>query len=290
MGQHDAMTPPAPANAAAPAEGAAPSYAAQVPLLDVRDLRTVFTAGRGARTIAVDGVSFAVARGRTFGIVGESGSGKSTLARSILRLIAPTSGTVRFGGVDVLACGPRELRRLRRRMQMIFQDPFGSLNPKLMLDTLIGEALHVHGIVRTAAERRERVAAVLRRVGLRPDDMRRFPHEFSGGQRQRIGIARALVLDPELIVCDEPVSALDVSIQSQILNLLGELQEQSGIAYVFIAHGLPVVRHFCDEVAVMRAGRFVECGPTEQIFTAPRHEYTKTLLAAAPRMPAVVAD
>lgn len=260
-------------------------------LLRVSGLAVHFAAPRAARTAgvrplirAVDDVSFEIGRGRTFGLVGESGSGKTTLSRAILRLIPATHGRVEFDGLDILGLPRRALRPLRRRMQIVFQDPAGSLNPRLAVETIVGEALHVHGLVRTAAERRARVAALLRRVGLPPDAMFRFPHEFSGGQRQRIGIARALAVEPDFIICDEPVSALDVSIQSQILNLLADLQRDLGLTYLFIAHNLAVVQHVCDEIAVMRTGRIVERQPTDALFADPRHEYTRALLAAAPRV------
>jgi oligopeptide/dipeptide ABC transporter ATP-binding protein len=256
-------------------------------LLRVTDLRVHFRVRRrlfgGAAHMlkAVDGVSFDLPRGKTLGLVGESGCGKSTLARAILRLIPPTSGSVHFDGRDVLSLPPGELRPLRRQMQLIFQDPYGSLNPRLRVETIVGEALTVHGLVRTSAERRARVAHLLTQVGLTSADLDRYPHEFSGGQRQRIGIARALALQPSLIICDEPVSALDVSIQAQILNLLADLKQQLQLTYLFIAHNLAVVRHICDEVAVMYLGRIVEHAPTAELFTNPRHPYTRALLAAA---------
>ncbi len=256
-------------------------------LLCVRELRVHFQTRRGLfrRTAAVlravDGVSLELPRGRTLGLVGESGCGKSTLARAILRLIPATSGQVVFDGQDVLGLSARELRRLRRSAQLVFQDPYGSLNPRLRVETIVGEALTVHGLVRNRAERRTRVAELLGRVGLAADALDRFPHEFSGGQRQRIGIARALAVQPALLVCDEPVSALDVSIQAQILNLLAELQEQFGLTYLFIAHSLAVVRHLCDEVAVMYLGRIVEYAPADELFANPRHPYTQALCAAA---------
>jgi len=259
-----------------------------VPLLRVADLRVHFAAratywGRPRRVLkAVDGVSFALTRGRTLGVVGESGCGKSTLARAILRLIPATSGSVYFEGRDVFSLPAPELRHLRRRMQIVFQDPIGSLNPRLRVETIIGEPLRVHGLTRDSRATRERVAALLERVGLSADDLYRYPHEFSGGQRQRIGIARALALEPALIVCDEPVSALDVSIQAQILNLLAELQESLGLSYLFIAHNLAVVQHISDDVAVMYLGRIVEMCPATELYTNARHPYTQALLAAAP--------
>ncbi|MCK4341423.1 MAG: dipeptide ABC transporter ATP-binding protein [Phycisphaerae bacterium] len=260
------------------------------PLLRAEELRTHFAVRGGGfgspRRIlkAVDGVSFELRRGRTLGLVGESGCGKSTLARSILRLVPITAGQVFFAGQDVFALPRRDLRRLRRTMQIIFQDPVGSLNPRLRVETIVGEALRVHGLVKTARQARERLAELLIRVGLSPDDLLRYPHEFSGGQRQRIGIARALALEPSLIVCDEPVSALDVSIQAQILNLLADLQRDFGLSYIFIAHNLAVVQHISDEVAVMYLGRIVEQCPAAELYRDPRHPYTRALLAAAPRL------
>ena len=262
------------------------------PLVEVRDLRVWFPIQRGllSRTVgyvkAVDGVSFNVTAGRTLGLVGESGCGKTTVGRAILRLIRPAGGTVLEGGVnfkgnDFLAYHGSELRKLRRHMQIVFQDPVGSLNPRLTVGGIIGELLTVHGIA-AGEKRREMVASLLTRVGLDPDYARRYPHEFSGGQRQRIGIARALALSPDFIVCDEPVSALDVSIQSQILNLLADLQKELSIAYLFIAHNLAVVEHFSDDVAVMYLGRIVEKASGEQLYRNPRHPYTAALLSAAP--------
>ncbi len=264
-----------------------PSQTDGAPLLDVQGLKTYFPVRRGvfsrvkAWVKAVDGVSFAVRRGKTLGLVGESGCGKTTAGRTVLRLIPATAGTVCFDGLDVFSLGRKELRTLRRRMQIIFQDPIGSLNPRMTVGTIVGEALTVHGIAR-GRERNERVGALLERVGLRRSHMGRYPHEFSGGQRQRIGIARALALDPDLIICDEPVSALDVSIQSQILNLLSDLQEQLGLSYLFIAHNLAVIEHFSDDVAVMYLGKIVEIALAEAIYRNPKHPYTQALLSAVP--------
>jgi peptide/nickel transport system ATP-binding protein len=262
------------------------------PLLEVRDLRVWFPIQRGVfrHTVgyvkAVDGVGFDVTAGRTLGLVGESGCGKTTVGRAILRLIRRTSGvmldgSVRFQGHDFFAYRGQELRRLRRRAQIVFQDPVSSLNPRLTVGSIIGEPLSVHGIA-TGAKRQQMVAALLERVGLDPGYSRRYPHEFSGGQRQRIGIARALALSPDFIVCDEPVSALDVSIQSQILNLLADLQKERNIAYLFIAHNLAVVEHFSHDVAVMYLGRIVERAGAEELYSNPRHPYTSALLSAAP--------
>jgi oligopeptide/dipeptide ABC transporter ATP-binding protein len=258
------------------------------PLLDVQDLKTYFPIRRGVLSRvagyvkAVDGVSFSLDRGRTLGLVGESGCGKTTVGRTLLRLIPATAGRVRFAEHEVFELGRAELRRLRRRMQIIFQDPVGSLNPRMTVGTIVGEALTVHGIAR-GRKRNERVAALLERCGLSSSYMNRYPHEFSGGQRQRIGIARALALDPELIVCDEPVSALDVSIQSQILNLLKDLQAEFSLSYLFIAHNLAVVEHFSDDLAVMYLGRIVEIAESDEIYRNPKHPYTQALLSAVPQ-------
>jgi oligopeptide/dipeptide ABC transporter ATP-binding protein len=230
---------------------------------------------------AVDGVSFDLQPGRTLGLVGESGCGKTTVGRSILRLIPQTSGRVMYKGEDFSQYNGRELRSLRKQMQIIFQDPVGSLNPRMTVGNIIGEPITVHGIARGRA-RNELVASLLQRVGLDPSFAQRYPHEFSGGQRQRIGIARALSLSPEFIVCDEPVSALDVSIQSQILNLLDDLQSERGIAYLFIAHNLAVVEHFSDDVAVMYLGRIVETASRRELYKNPKHPYTVALLSAVP--------
>src|SRR5580658_4094633 len=257
------------------------------PLISVRDLRTYFPIKRGvlARTAgyikAVDGVSFDIQPGKTLGLVGESGCGKTTVGRTLLRLIPATSGSVQYKGQDFFAYRGESLRRLRRHMQIIFQDPVGSLNPRMRVGNIIGEPIQVHGLARGAA-RQEMVAGLLRRVGLDPSDANRYPHEFSGGQRQRIGIARALALSPDFIVCDEPVSALDVSIQSQILNLLADLRQERGIAYLFIAHNLAVIEHFSDDVAVMYLGRIVEKAGAKELYANPKHPYTESLLSAIP--------
>jgi len=256
-------------------------------LLQVRDLRTWFEVRRGLlrKTVghvrAVDGISFDIGRQETLGLVGESGCGKSTAGRSILRLITATSGSVHFNGRDVFAADRAELKKLRRQMQVVFQDPVGSLNPRMSVGRIIGEPIAVHRLASGRALH-DRVANLLKRVGLSPDYAQRYPHEFSGGQRQRIGIARALALEPSFIVCDEPVSALDVSIQSQILNLLSDLQDELGLSYLFIAHNLAVIEHFCDRVAVMYLGRIVELADRDAIYENPRHPYTQALLSAVP--------
>jgi oligopeptide/dipeptide ABC transporter ATP-binding protein len=262
---------------------------AETPLLEVEGLRKWFPVREGIvvpRTIghvrAVDDVSFSIRRGEVLALVGESGSGKSTTGRLVLRLLEPTAGSVRFGGTDLLALGRREMREIRRRMQIVFQDPFSSLNPHLRVDDMLEEALIIHDLEPDAGRRRARVAELLGVVGLRPEYGRRFPHEFSGGQRQRLAIARALAVKPDFIVADEPVSALDVSIQAQIVNLLQELQQRFGIALLFIAHDLGVVRHVATRVAVMYLGRIVEMGDTEQVFAAPAHPYTEALISAIP--------
>ena len=239
--------------------------------------------GRGhAELRAVDGVTLDVKPGETLGLVGESGCGKSTLGRLFLRLQEPTSGRIYFDGKDITGLTQSALRPFRAEMQIIFQDPYSSLNPRMTVEATLGEALRVHGLARSASEERERIAALLARVGLRPEQMRRYPHEFSGGQRQRIGIARALAVEPRFIVADEPVSALDVSIQAQIVNLLGDLQVELGLSFLFIAHDLHVVEHVSRRVAVMYLGRVVELAESAQIYERPRHPYTEALLSAAP--------
>ncbi len=256
------------------------------PLLAVRDLVKHYSAGglfaRGAPPVrAVDGVSFDVARGETLALVGESGCGKSSVGRTVLRLQEPTSGEARFEGVDLFGLDRAALRHLRRRMQIIFQDPYSSLNPRMTIGSAVAEGIEIHRLA-SGAEVGRRVGALLEEVGLDPAYARRYPHEFSGGQRQRIGIARALAVEPAFMVCDEPVSALDVSVQAQVLNLLADLQQERGLSYLFIAHDLAVVRQIARRVAVMYLGHIVETGPTEALLSAPRHPYTLALLSAVP--------
>ena len=260
---------------------------AHAPLLQVKDLKNHFPVKRGflQRTVdhvrAVDGVSFDLAQGETLGLVGESGCGKTTVGRTVLRLLAATSGSVTFEGKSVFDLPALEMRKLRRDMQIIFQDPGGSLNPRMRVGSIVGEPLVVHGMA-TGEELRDRVEHLLERCGLWKQAADRYPHEFSGGQRQRIGIARALAVEPKLIICDEPTSALDVSIQSQILNLLADLQEDMGLSYLFISHDMAVIHHVCDRIAVMYNGKIVEMGSRDQVINNPSHEYTKALLSAVP--------
>jgi peptide/nickel transport system ATP-binding protein/oligopeptide transport system ATP-binding protein len=257
------------------------------PLLEVENVGRQFVARRSvlgrptAIVTAVDGVSFSLEAGKTLALVGESGSGKSTLGRLVLRLIDPTAGCIRFDGRDVTALKERELKSLRRNAQIIFQDPYASLNPRMTIGQILSEPLALHAVV-PPSRRTERVGELLRLVGLDPRVRPRYPHEFSGGQRQRIVIARALAVEPKLIVCDEPVSALDVSIRAQVLNLLRELQRRLGLAYIFISHDLAVVKHIADRIAVMHLGRIVEIATNEALFTTPRHPYSRALLSAIP--------
>ncbi len=257
-------------------------------LIKVNNLKKWFPIRGGilSRTVgyvkAVNDISFYVNRGEVLGLVGESGSGKTTAGRTILRLIEPTEGEVVFDGTDVVALSKAELRPFRRRMQIIFQDPFASLNPRMTVGDIIAEPLIIHRLVKTPQERTDRVAELLKLVGLSPDHMRRYPHEFSGGQRQRIGIARALAVDPEFIVADEPVSALDVSIQAQVVNLLQDLKDDLGLTLLFIAHDLAVVEYISDRIAVMYLGKIMEMAPAKELYTQPQHPYTEALLSAVP--------
>jgi ABC-type glutathione transport system ATPase component len=269
-----------------------------MPLLEIRDLVKVYSTdegvfGKAKRAVrAVNGVSLDVHSGETLGLVGESGCGKSTLGRAVLRLIEPTSGEVRFNQQSILTASPNALRRLRRDMQIIFQDPFASLDPRMRIEEIVTEPLIIHGNQQaegsdgqaSKTNLREQAAEMLEAVGLDTAVLRRYPHEFSGGQRQRIGIARALILRPKFVVCDEPVSALDVSVGAQIVNLLKKLQERFGLTYLFISHSMPVVRYLSDRIAVMRAGEIVELGSADEITSRPTHEYTRSLLAATPEL------
>jgi len=259
------------------------------PLMEVRDLQKHFSLTRGvvrARKAgavkAVDGVSFEVLKGETLGIVGETGCGKSTTARLMMRLLEPTAGTVRFEGEDITHLKGGKLKTVRRELQMVFQDPYSSLNPRKTVGSIVGEPFAIHGLYGDRGERRGKVKELMDTVGLNPEHYNRYPHEFSGGQRQRIGVARALALGPKLLIADEPVSALDVSIQAQVLNLLRECQREMGLTLVLISHDLSVVRHMCDRVAVMYEGKIVELAENEALYGEPKHPYTKKLLAAVP--------
>jgi oligopeptide transport system ATP-binding protein len=275
----------------------APSAQASEPaeILRVQDLKVHFPVMKGvivqkqvAKVHAVDGVSFSLRRGETLGLVGESGCGKSTTGLAVLRMLEPTAGSIVFEGTDITRLNRDQMRAMRRRMQMVYQDPYGSLNPRMRVREIIGEPLQVHGLDADRAAYRERIAALLAMVGLLPDMAERYPHEFSGGQRQRIGIARALALEPGLIVCDEPVSALDVSIQAQVVNVFMDLQERLGLSYVFVAHDLAVVRHISDRIAVMYLGKIVEVASRDDLYREPLHPYTQALLAAIPVADAAV--
>ncbi|OGX61463.1 MAG: oligopeptide ABC transporter ATP-binding protein OppF [Paenibacillus sp. RIFOXYA1_FULL_44_5] len=252
------------------------------PILEVKNLKKFFNVGRGQSLKAVNDLSFAVQKGETLGMVGESGCGKSTAGRTILRLYEPTAGTVTFKGTDIYSLSPANMKSIRRGMQMIFQDPYASLNPRMTITDIIGEALDIHQLVNSKTERKKRVEELLDMVGLNPDHATRYPHEFSGGQRQRIGIARALAVEPEFIVCDEPISALDVSIQAQVVNLLQDLQRKLGLTYLFIAHDLSMVKHISTRVAVMYLGKMVELASSDDLYANPLHPYTQALLSAIP--------
>jgi ABC-type glutathione transport system ATPase component len=251
-------------------------------LVEARGLVKEYPRGSGAVRVVED-VSFTIRRGETMGLVGESGSGKSTVARMLLRLIEPTAGTIRYDGIELLTASPRDMRRMRRRMQIVFQDPYAALNPRMNVREILAEPFAIHGEQSSATK--EHLEGMLREVGLDASSLERYPHEFSGGQRQRINIARALALRPEFLVLDEPVSALDVSVGAQVVNLLRELQRKYSLTYLFISHSMPLVRYLCDSVAVMQRGRLVEYGKCEQVCEAPRHEYTRGLIAATPEMP-----
>lgn len=251
-------------------------------LLEVNNLTKFFNVGGGSQLKAVNDISFSLKQGETLGLVGESGCGKSTAGRTILRLYEPTNGEVKFEGTNIYDLSGSKMKALRRNMQMIFQDPYASLNPRMTVTDIIGEALDVHQLTSSRGERKKRVEELLDLVGLNPDHATRYPHEFSGGQRQRIGIARALAVDPKFIVCDEPISALDVSIQAQIVNLLIKLQKQFGLTYLFIAHDLAMVKHISDRVAVMYLGKMVELATSEELYANPLHPYTRALMSAIP--------
>jgi oligopeptide/dipeptide ABC transporter ATP-binding protein len=251
------------------------------PLVELRDLKKYFKVGNGTLK-AVDGLSIEIQEGETLGLVGESGCGKSTVGRTLLRLYEPTSGSIMYEGEDITLYSKKQMKLLRRKMQIIFQDPYASLNPRMTIQEIIGEALDINKIVKTKKERQERIAHLLSLVGLDESHMSRFPHEFSGGQRQRIGIARAIAVNPKFIVCDEPISALDVSIQAQVVNLLKELQNKMGLTYLFIAHDLSMVEYISDRVAVMYLGNIVELASSKDLYASPKHPYTKALLSAVP--------
>ncbi|MCA1962534.1 MAG: ATP-binding cassette domain-containing protein [Prosthecobacter sp.] len=262
-------------------------------LLKVEDLQVHFPirSGLGRRDVvrAVDGVSFSIQPGKTLGLVGESGSGKSTVSRALMKLIQPTAGRAYYEGREIFALKEAEFRPLRRHIQMVFQDPIGSLNPRMTVESILAEPQEIHFPERGRAERRDASAELLRRVGLPAESLARYPHEFSGGQRQRIGIARALAVQPQFLICDEPVSALDVSVQAAILNLLKDLQQELGLTVLFIAHDLAVVRHMSDDILVMNRGVVVEQGSAEEVCTSPKHEYTRRLLASIPELPSAPA-
>lgn len=283
------MTPPAaPAAPTDPQASRGQHRGSDAPLLSVKDLKTHFPVRSGllqrvtGYVKAVDGVSFDLGRGETLGLVGESGCGKTTVGRTLLRLIPNTGGKVTFEGKDVLKAQGGEMKALRRDMQIIFQDPAGSLNPRMRIASIVGEPLIVHGLVTDRRQLRKQVEELLVRCGMPAAAADRYPHEFSGGQRQRIGIARALALEPKFIVCDEPTSALDVSIQAQIINLLTDLQEEFGLSYLFISHDMAVIQHVCKRIAVMYKGQIVETGSRDDILTNPQHKYTQSLLSAVP--------
>lgn len=251
-------------------------------LIEVEGLKKYFNVGKGKVLKAVDNINFTIREGETLGMVGESGCGKTTAGRTVLRLYEPTAGSVKYNGTDIYKLSPGKMKALRRDMQMIFQDPYASLNPRLTVSDIIGEALDIHGMAGSRAERKKRIEELLDLVGLNHDHATRYPHEFSGGQRQRIGIARSLAVNPKFIVCDEPISALDVSIQAQVVNLLKELQDRLGLTYLFIAHDLSMVKHISDRVAVMYLGKMVELAESEELYANPIHPYTKSLLSAIP--------
>ncbi|CQR57540.1 ATP-binding cassette domain-containing protein [Paenibacillus sonchi] len=251
-------------------------------LIEVEGLKKYFNVGKGKVLKAVDNINFTIREGETLGMVGESGCGKTTAGRTVLRLYEPTAGSVKYNGTDIYKLSAGKMKAMRRDMQMIFQDPYASLNPRFTVSDIIGEALDIHGMAGSRAERKKRIEELLDMVGLNHDHATRYPHEFSGGQRQRIGIARSLAVNPKFIVCDEPISALDVSIQAQVVNLLKELQDRLGLTYLFIAHDLSMVKHISDRVAVMYLGKMVELAESEELYANPIHPYTKSLLSAIP--------